>query len=265
MFNEPVGQPDQRLLEPELVDPGPRRVRFTWQTQACRYGLLNLAILILLFAQWRVSVNLRELGELAAQGRMIQGRVTQLRESHGKSTSYYVCYEFQPISGGDFLEDRISVSHTEYRNTSVGDPISVTFLPARPEEHRVGVVNQARIENTRSNATMGLLIGGLVAAGILGGLEYYFRSRLALLRDGIGTVGQVVDHKVIRSKSTTYKLVYRYWLPDGDLIYGEATVPRTVFDRFADTAPLTVLYSPRYPRSGIPYATLTEAVVDWPA
>jgi hypothetical protein len=72
---------------------------------------------------------------LASEGREAPARVTGARVSSGRSTNYYLRYQFIAANGAtNTAEGR--VSYATYQSVHVGDLITVVYVPSAPEIQR---------------------------------------------------------------------------------------------------------------------------------
>lgn len=195
-------------VEPELRGRTPRPARFTVGAQAARASLLALMFLGVGLVGWCAAQDVGDLAALRAEGRTTTAVVMGKHKTHGKTTSYYLDYGF--LGNLVWVNDDEEVSSSEYDRAQMDAPLLVTFLPAHPQTHRVGVVGNARIARQRTSWT----VGGLATFAVLGMLvvftERQYRNHLYLLRDGIPVTGTVMDQHVVRGKSTTYYVRYQF-------------------------------------------------------
>jgi len=250
--------------ERELQIPTPRPVRFTWKSRFLRYFLFNALLIGLVWGQWLVTTDIRELEQLADSGRVTQGTVSRRHVTYGKKTKYFLDYYYRVEGVGrgvQVFSDTVQVEFADFYGKDDGSPIPVTYLPSDPETHRMGGVNALRVADSRDHDYGLFLFFGVVSVVLVGGVEIYNQGRRLLLRDGQVVIGQVIDHKIVRGKSTTYKLVYRYEVPFNDMVYREVCVSHALFTQFNDGDDITVLYRENRPNYGTPYITITEAEI----
>ncbi len=243
-------------IEPELTDRTPHAARFTGGTQVGRLAVLALTAGGLWLVCWLASRDLGDLVALRAAGRPTTARVTGRHESHGKSTTYYLDYEFE--GNGQQVEDDEAVSESEYDDTSIGTAIPVVYLPSDPQTHRIGAVNDARIARSRTAWGVGALVTLIVLGGILWANEATRRNHLRLLREGVPVVGVVLDRNVVQAKSTTYYVQYRFTAPPASAQVKKVSVTKRLYDECAPGTPLTVLHEYARPANNVPYRALSD-------
>lgn len=250
----------------ELTTDGSRAAKFTASTQASRLFLLLLLVFAVGLLGYLADRDLGDLSALKAHGRTTYAHVADKHITHGKSDTYYLDYTFD--GDGTWVDGDKSVGRDEYEDTRPGEPIEVTFLPSRPETHRLGTVTQARIQKRQG----GWLWGGLAAFAFFGlllaGVEATFRRHLTLLRDGSVAAGTVTDRSTspISSSQKAFFVTYQF-TAEGRFAVASRSYSKkvTCSQRFYEQAELgqvlTILYHPAHPSQSIPYRMLTDVTL----
>jgi hypothetical protein len=246
-------------IELELQASTPRPAQFTRQTRLVRYALLNLAILLLLCLHWRLAANVGELRDLADNGQTTWASI--VGSYVDCSNSYYLDYQFSPPGAVANQTGRARVRLLDYLRFHRGDCVKVTYLPDRPDVHRLGTMDDDLIRSVESHGISDLALVALIGAVTLGAMEWHLQTRLRLLREGIPVVGAVVSHVIVRGNGRGNKLVFSYDATYGDRVYREVMVSGRVFNHLCDGDPITVLYDEARPALGVPYLAITEAEI----
>src|SRR5262249_48710454 len=145
-----------------------------------------LAALVIAFViGWLASRDMSDLHALQSHGVEAHAIITGKRRSGGRSTSYYLAYTMRTPNG--FVDDEDQVKATLYEERHKGDVLLLTVLPEHPETHRLGRVDDFRVQDRGIAWTFGILgdigIFGIVITGML----YDYRRELHLVQRGIPT------------------------------------------------------------------------------
>ena len=87
---------------------------------------------------WALIIDRRDAVRLAHEGRTVSARVTGKHSSSGKSSNYYLDFEF-PVSGR-IVTGSDGVLQKEYWDTAPGTQMPVTYLPSDPTIYRLGII-----------------------------------------------------------------------------------------------------------------------------
>jgi|SRR5579862_9481779 len=87
-------------------------------------GIFDTIILVIIISQYRQKQLLRN-------GTPVIGRAMEKRITKGKSTSYWVTYEFDAQGGGMIQKKKATQSHF-YNRINEGDPICIVYDPMHP-------------------------------------------------------------------------------------------------------------------------------------
>jgi hypothetical protein len=113
---------------------------------------------ILIFLMVFLVTDYHELNLLAQEGQITSARVTSKRSSAGKSESYHLICQFEV--NGRLEESSESVTRETYKQTHIGDPLTITYLPANPSLTRMGKVDRALVVDRQRT---GILIVSFLA------------------------------------------------------------------------------------------------------
>ena len=246
---------DTWSFDPEL-EPPPRKARLTTAAQVSRF----VAVAVWLAATLGVfMLALRDMGQLKqliAGGRQTQATVMGKYTGDFGSYSCYVWYEF-PFGRYRF-PDSIPVSLDEYEATRIPSPLTVTFLPADPTIHRVGVVDQVRMNQELSQWEWAIGLTSTFFAMYWAFVERRYRWRIFLLRHGIAVPATVTSTEARRISKSSYWVLYTYSI-QGRPFFQQAAVNAMFFNSLFVGCQITILYHPANPRASLPYRTITEA------
>ena len=247
----------------ELTTDVPRPARFTTSSQAARLFLLFLLIFSVGLLWHLADRDLGNMNALKSHGRTALAHVIGKHTTQGKSTGYYLEYDFN-VNGVWVYGDE-SVDEDEYTEGRPGGAIIVTFLPSRPETYALGAVTQGRVEAQQSRWLWGEF-GALVFFGLLLiGTEAAFRRHLSLLRDGSVAAGTITE----RSKSPSQKefcVTYQFFVDGRFAVESKShskkfTCLQPFYEQTEVGQALTILYDPARPSQNIPYRMLTDVTL----
>jgi hypothetical protein len=196
----------------------------------------------------------RQVEQLARQGQVTQAHVTA-RHASGRSDGYYLYYAF-PLEGRTETGSQ-NVPEAVYDQTSVGDPLTITYLPSRPGVQRLGKVNAANVKD--ESRTEGLILGVLlpVFGGLACYLEWFFRRQLSLLRNGVAVRANLVEwSEPGPGRYPIYYITYEYDVPGGQRLRKSLPVKAQIGEALVRQCTATVLYNPRKPQESNFYLAL---------
>ena len=244
-------------IEPELNGSLPRRARFRLGTRILRLFLFSFYIGILVLLYWVLTSEISELSRLQQHGKTAVARVTSRRRTHGKSPSQYIGYVFlvagKPVSGDQ------SVSEDLYYKTSIGDSLTITYLPSDLTVQCVGMVDAARVKDTQQTAiaVLGVLTIGFVFCIWI--IDRVQRRQLNLLRRGVAVTGAIIHYSVPRPGSSMpyYYFTYEFDAPMVGKLRKTVPVSVVVGARLANQSVATVLFDSKKPKNNGLYVALT--------
>ena len=237
-----------------LTDDVPRAARFATSTQISRLSLLLFMVFVACLLGWLHDRDLGRMNALKAQGRTALAHVVGKHTSQGKSTSYYLEYDFK--ANGVWQYGERNVSEDEYAESRLGEAVLVTYLPSQPETFVFGAMTRARIR-----ARQGVWLWGEGAAFAffsvwLFGMVSTFRRHLSLLRDGTVAAGIITE----RSPGPTqgmFHVTYQF-VADGKRYSERISSTQPFYEQMELGQALAVLYDPGQPSHNIPYRMLKD-------
>jgi hypothetical protein len=247
------------MLEPELNTRMPRPARLTPMTQFTRLlGVviwIGLTVLLLTLA----SRDINDLRALQANGRVMNATVIDKYYHSGKSTTYYLRYQY--LVDSQAYSDTQKVSYSVYDETAIGAPMLITCLPSAPTTDRVGTVDKARVDKAVQNWVLGIGAACLVAAIVMAAVETGYRKQLFLLQEGVAAAGTIVSKSVQRrGRSTVYTVTYSF-TAEGQPMWKSSSVSAAFESAVYPGAYVTVLYNPSNPQDCFPYKALRNATL----
>lgn len=247
------------MLEPELNTPMPRPARLTPLTQFTRLlGVvtwIGMTVLLLTLA----SRDINDLRALQTNGMLMNATVIDKYYRSGKSTSYYLRYQY--LVDSQAYSDTQQVSYAAYEGTGIGAPMLITCLSSAPATDRVGTVDKARVDKEVQNWVLGIGAACLFVGIVMAVVETRYRKQLFLLQEGVAAAGTVVSKSVQRrNRSTVYTVTYSF-TADGQQVWQTSTVPSSFESGVYAGAYVTVLYNPSNPRDCFPYKALSYATL----
>ena len=165
----------------------PRRVRLRAGVRHGLMGLLGGVLTVVAMIGLVAVLASHRTSLLLAHGVLGQGVVQALNESHGKGDSYSVQYGFtvpRPPSPAEAVQvGHDVVSEPQFRRLVIGSPVSVLYLPQRPD---ISILHVAMIPAPPGQPTHPLellvdlvaLLVPLVTAGLLFAVPYRRQRRL---------------------------------------------------------------------------------------
>lgn len=247
------------MLEPELNTQMPRPARLTPMTQFTRLlGVvtwIGMTVLLLTLA----SRDINDLRALQANGRAMNATVIDKYTHSGKSTSYYLRYQY--LVDSQEYSDTEQVSYTVYDETAIGAPMLITCLPSAPTTDRVGTVDKARVDKEVQNWVLGIGAACLIVAVVMATVEIGYRKQLFLLREGVAAAGTVISRSALqRGKSTVYTVTYSF-SANGQPMWKSSNVSAPFESAVYPGAYITVLYNPSNPLDCFPYKALRNVTL----
>src|SRR5579883_1486658 len=192
-------QHNSLLIDPSILGETPRPARLTPGESTLRVWLfVQLIVIFAVYLGLWVS-DMRSTNALRTHGQVVSAKVLSKHEYHGKSTSYYLDYEY--IKGAVDISDTDEVSNDVYGQTNVGDPLTITYLPSDQDTYCVGTMTQERADGRMANWSLGAIALVLVFGGIVLGIVRAQRKQLFLLTFGTPTTGIVVNRREVKSKT----------------------------------------------------------------
>jgi hypothetical protein len=232
---------------PGISEYGPRVIRPTRSTRVATGVFVSVAVGIALVGSIAVAAKANRNQALLREGRVISAQVVDKSVRRNDGRTYYLSYRY--TQAGQTVSDRAKVSPAVYDATSLGDPVEVTVLPAKPTVHRFGRI-------TQGDAQRELRLGGLAVIGLFawfGGLAWMIRGasqrQARILTDWTATSGQVLD---VRSNSSSggnkvYRVRLRYRVPRQAPIETETKIQRPGKWEVGPGSFVDVLFDPEDP------------------
>ncbi len=246
-------------IEPELRMETPRRARVKAGGRAVVRMFVLFALAGVCVIGWLAARDLRDLYALRAHGLLGQAVVTDKRMFRGKSNTYLLSYSLPtpPTS----IEDEDKVPYALYEQKRPGDTLDVTFLPNHNQTHRVGEVNDERIQARMTVWTL-VLLSWTGFWGFIPALAVFEqRKELRLARYGIPVPALII--KCVASKpgmsNTGYDVTYRLPEPFGERA---GSVSNEIGKTLAAGQMVTALYDPADPRNTCLYCGLLNTELE---
>jgi hypothetical protein len=236
-------------FEAELQAPPPRPI----SSPPLAYALVALILLmagVLTIVGWRIeSRHLRFLDALRRDGVETTGRVISRHTRSGKSTAYYVDYEYRV--------GRVSYrgswnSRRDYERMTIGTEVPVTYLPGRPDASRAmrkADLTDANLSRDR-NQWFGIIAIAFLPALLLPIGARKFRR---LAANGLAAPG------VILGTTPRGKLVeLTYALEDG--LPRTVAIPKRLASPLVPGDTISVLVDPGDRSKSLPYLSIIRYV-----
>ena len=119
------------------------------KTQAIITGVLTLAATLLMcFFGFKYN---GENAALQKEGVTVQGTIQDKIETHGRSSSYKLTYEFK--ANGSVASATDHVSSSDYASVSIGQPVQVTYVKSNP------TICKTEFSNDRDGKFMFIMAG----------------------------------------------------------------------------------------------------------
>lgn len=157
-----------------------------------------------------------KMNDLLVRGQVVQGEITELWQTTGKSKGNHVRYTYD---FGDFHNQDVErVKDYEYESYKEGDKVSITVDSKQPWSHRFGLVTKEMVDGYRNN----WIWGTLMLAGFIQ-LIYFavcdaIRRHVRILKNYLAVTARVTGmDKATAGKAPTQKVHLRYRLPSGFL------------------------------------------------
>jgi hypothetical protein len=230
----------------ELRAMPPRMARWRWGGGArSAAGFLVVGIV---FGGVGLAVLIFCVGEpiFLAVSLTTDARITSLNIIHGKGITYDVQYRY--LISGNQVEGSDSVDQKIYARLQVGQAITVRAA-------MLGPWPASEIPRRNYFASRWFLwlwtIGwnGFVLKLLYNGVIIPRR----LVREGTAVLGQIVGKKMMRGRSTVYRLRYEYQPMGGDTITRTMDVTRKNFDAISEGQQAVILYDPMKPKRSTIY------------
>lgn len=240
-------------FEPFLLVPQTRKF-FTGESRRLPIQDLWLIVFFMLFTFLSVILLIGILSEftdawrLQQSGVITQGRISSRTISSGKSTSYYLIYQFN-VNGSDTKFTRKqAVRHATYEQHPEGSPVTVAYLPNNPNISRLaGKDSDDSVMQTSLPVSIFMVF--FTGAFMVFLLRPVARDRW-LARNGRILEGKVVkcDGRMAGSKHRYFRLMvqYQFLSPSGLTLSGKQDARRDDMRyklRPGPGTPVAVLYA----------------------
>lgn len=188
--------------------------------------LVFFGLVFLLFLGPFAFNDIISANERNSSGRIATATVTNRRISRGKSTSYYLSYQFTTHTERTIQREE-GVNSGLYNQSPVGTTLQVVYAENNPTNARL-------VLNGKNDLWIGLLVGGLfIVPMVIGGLMMWMRVR-RLNRHGMLLPGQLVSCNGSSSKNGyTVTAKYQFRTPDGQHFTGSSSSQRNDLRRNA--------------------------------
>jgi hypothetical protein len=237
-----TGKPQVQITEipPELVSSRPRPVRLTGTGRlvAGLGVLLPVAALVSGFWLHAEAVRGRALRDaIDREGVSTGGEVVELTRTRGDKPKYFVDYTY--TAGERLYHRRASVRRAYWSKLRPGSPLTVRYLPSRPEEGW-------RLGYEPRGVPFWLGPVAVVTLTFLTWVTWYhLRSEWMLLGEGRGALARVTRSKKTRSQhGAHYDVYYEFGLMSGSVRSGHHSSKKSPPP---DGTTICVVYDPDRP------------------
>ena len=247
--------------EPELCGPVPRTVRYQPRLQATRIALTLFFAAGPVFLAWVMLTGLRDLRTLVADGQATTATITRRHVSRGKSTNYYIDYQFVD-RGGTQRDGSTSVREEEYRSTHVGDQRLVTYSANNPAVRVMGRVDLKRLRDAERFAGV-TFCGVLVIFGWpLVYLHRFWAAKLRLLRNGLAVPAHIEKLWMSQATRTSgpYRIECMAALPSGQEFTYRTALSLQAGRALEGKSSITIIVDPARPTESTLYVELARSV-----
>lgn len=226
----------------ELAGSGPRETRLAPGGVALTilsFLMFAGGIAIYVFLSRQLARESAERAALDAGSIEVQATITRHWRADDKDHTPMIAYQFE--HQGHLYHGTSSTPDKRWENLDVGSPISIRFVPDRPEVSHPSDW-QVEVMPRWMPAGMGAL---LAVFGLLPRL--LIRRQRGLLRDGRAAPARVTGHRRIKQG---YALLYEFALPEGGTRKGRGGQTRHPPEV---GSVITILYDPENPKRNAPY------------
>jgi len=244
--------------ERELNTSTPRHFRLTRTAHFFRAAGLTLWIILSLVLFYNAYQHISTVQRLLKTGKVTNARITNKRAVDGKTTAYFLDYDY--MVDKEFYYDNVCVSRYQYEDAGYGAPLVITYLPSDPSINRTGTVTVGLVQEIQRNWAL-VITGFFVVYGLLFAAgEQDFKKDLYLAQYGTAVQARIVHKDQQTVKTTTSSLRYSFAV-------GGKEIQRTVLVLTADYENvdlgdcITVLYAPQAPNKNMPYLTMKNVEV----
>lgn len=232
---------------PTLPEFGPRPVKRSVLAIVLE-AFFALSIGITLLAGWQLGTKeVSVLNGLADNGKVSQATVTQKETKRsGKNNKRFLHIEYRV--GGKTFEHREKVDRSTFEAHEIGSQMTVTYSERDPSLHRLGVVDQNRVQEKANDFLLGtgaFVIFELIA---LGAITLGRKKQERLLAEGVATSAQIEKAKVVSNgKTSSLSVEFSYRDASGAIQKGKGSVSTSSKTAYQPGAFHTVLYDPQKP------------------
>ena len=248
-------------IEPELLVPPPRPVRWSAKTKRVRlWWLGSYAAALLVFVAFAYN-DLAIYDALLARGVSATATITGKSVLDTRRTSYYLDYSFKSDSGT--CTGSKQVSRAAYDAAREGGTFPVAYLPGSGGRIRrdTPITKESRKDSLFGWETTGGEFSLLFAALFLN-QEGFFRYQRRLLHTGVPVVARVGSRKTVSGRGGISYLVEYSYVGGGRNHSGTVTVPSGLNSGHAHgSRTFTVLYEGCRSDKSRPYFALTAAEI----
>ncbi len=249
----PLLAPGQLPDPATLAPPAPRRVAWTralWFSRCLMLGFLAMFAALLL----SLHASQTRYQALTQRGLAVQGTVTGWHCGlFSVVPTYVIRYRF--TCNGVGHEGESYVPARLYQAVPVGALCLVTYLPEDPAVNCQGSAPE-RLQEQMVGSVLCVYVLLPILAGAALVMEGEVRRQRRLVRTGAVAAAQVLEYRrpqgLLGGKA---QVRYRFETPDGELLLGEARLPRSGLAAPGATVP--VVYDPAQPRRNLPLAACT--------
>jgi hypothetical protein len=197
---------------------------------------------------------------LALEGREASAYVTGGRIATGRSTSYYLRYEFV-VTGDTVRAAEGRVSYDTYRSAHVGDEIAIVYVPSARDIQRPASFD----ERIWLLALLAMFGAGLPFTVAMVWRAYRLRSITTAMADsGIRTTATVNKISKDLGAQGTRRISYSYEDPEGRVRKGRS--PRLYVEEAAAYAPgsmATIVYDANHPANSMWIGAVDPNATAW--
>jgi hypothetical protein len=233
-----------------------REARFRVETQIIRAVLALILLVSVCSGLWWLQRGLYELAVLRRSGRICEAQIINKEPTSelGRATTGMVYYSFRvrgtPVIG------RFRAPRAEFPLLRIGRRLNITYLPAAPRIHRLGIVDNQRVAQDGVADLLLLICSLAYVVGPIIAIERMLRRELHLARYGVIVSGTITGSRPIHraGRQVGHNIRYQLTLPEIGQLSGCARIGNVNGEPTLVGFPITILVDPARPKHHRPPA-----------